>query len=107
MRLGGLMKNGMERVECNRCETQERERGMAENFCYACRRGLSSSDVKFVMPSRLQGARDLPMPKRLMCTGCYKRYATRSRSVARSFVRMSARRLGAVRNSLLIKSVQF
>ena len=99
------MKNETEGVDCNRCETQERERRMAENVCYACRRPLASGDIKFVMPSRVLGARDLPLPKRLMCTNCYKRFAARSRKSTGFFARMAARRL-AVRNSLLVNSVQ-
>ena len=107
VRLGGLMKNEIRGVDCNRCKTQEREPCNAENFCYACRRTLGGSDIKFVMPSRVLGARELPLQKRLMCTQCYQRYATRTSSRARAFVRMGARRLGAMRNGFLVKSAQF
>ena len=101
------MRHETQGVDCNRCKTQEREPRTAENLCYACTRALTGSDIKFVMPSRVLGARELPLQKRLMCTQCYQRHATRNRNVARAFVRMSARRLSAVRNSFLIKSVQF
>jgi hypothetical protein len=102
------MRNEIRGVDCNRCKTQEREQRTAENLCYACKKTLAGSDIKFVMPSRVLGAMELPLQKRLMCTQCYQRYATRTRSSAKAFVRMNARRLsGAVRNSFLIKSVQF
>ena len=52
------MKNEIQGVDCNRCKTQEREPRTADNFCYACRRTLAGSDIKFVMPSRVLGARE-------------------------------------------------
>ena len=121
------MKNGVERVYCNRCGApMYAMRGSVagisggyqcaacasgfdsghrkSNLCFACSRVMTSSDTKFVMPSSMFGAKMLPMPKRLMCAECYKRFAVRSRKHVAPTNAVS-HRLSMAR-SLLIRSVR-
>lgn len=85
---------------------EELDRGRTKNnLCFACSRVMTNADVKFVMPSRMLGARLLPMHRRLMCAECYKRFATRSRGHTSSPTSAVSRRL-SVAHSLLIRSMR-
>jgi hypothetical protein len=122
------MKNGVERVYCNRCgapmyamrgsiagvsggyycaacaEVLDAGRTKS-NLCFACSRVMASSEVKFVMPSRILGAKSLPTPRRLMCAECYKRFTVRSRKQASSAASVVSRRF-SMAHSLLVRSMR-
>ena len=90
---------------CARCAEELGKRYLLENVCSGCNRAIGGRDAKFVMPSSTFGVMRMPISKRLLCTDCYKRLATRNTSRARSPVSV-ARRMGMVR-SKLVESMQF
>jgi len=91
---------------CVRCSDELGKQHLSENVCSGCNRSIGNRDVKFVMPSSMFGAIPTPISKRLLCTDCYKRFATRSVSRVR-LPASSARRSSLMHNKLLIESVQF
>ncbi len=65
---------------CIRCAEYLDKKYLIENTCSVCARTFIKGEVKFVMPSRIYSASPLPLAKRLICTNCYRRFATRNRT---------------------------
>lgn len=64
---------------CTRCAEHLDKKYLIENTCSVCARSFSKSDVKFVMPSIVYSTSPLPLAKRLVCTNCYRRFATKNK----------------------------
>jgi hypothetical protein len=73
---------------CIKCAEYLDKKYLLENTCSVCARTLSNAEVKFVMPSRAYSPSPLPLEKRLVCVGCYKRFATKCRTTMGSIRRM-------------------
>ena len=61
---------------CTKCAEELDRTYLEGNTCSVCTRLIDRTEVKFVMPSRLYSSYffdRLPMAKRLMCTGCYRK----------------------------------
>lgn len=55
--------------------------------CASCGKELDRQEVKFVLPSFAFGSRSMPTTSRLLCSSCFRRYATRRRSMVRQAAR--------------------
>ena len=92
---------------CASCAEELGKHHLAENVCFSCNKAMRSSDVKFVLPSKVLASRPLPMRERLMCGGCYRRFAVRSKSRVRNLAAARARAgLRAISGRFLTKSLQ-
>ncbi|MGC8652143.1 MAG: hypothetical protein ACP5UH_02750 [Candidatus Micrarchaeia archaeon] len=59
---------------CIKC-AEEVDRDYLEAYtCSMCKRLMSRSEIKFVLPSSAYGSANMPIRKRLLCTTCYNKY---------------------------------
>jgi hypothetical protein len=65
---------------CIKCAESIDKKHLIENTCSFCARTFIKGEVKFVAPSKTYGTSHMPLEKRLVCVGCYKRFATKSRA---------------------------
>jgi hypothetical protein len=90
---------------CVKCAERADSEYIIRHSCSVCNRLLGNNEVKVVMPSKAYGVGPVPLLDRLICTGCYKRVASRN-SDRRTFVqRMQYIRAG-IRRNLMSKSVE-
>ena len=84
---------------CIKCAEYLDKKYLIENTCSVCARTFSRGEVKFVMPSSVYNASQLPLSKRLICVSCYKHFATKNRTRTAGILQLHHRfRHGAIRS---------
>ena len=85
---------------CVKCAERADSKYIAENTCSVCTRLLSKGEARFLLASRLYSEERLPMAERMVCSGCYSKVATSTRS-RMEFASKARRIRESIRKSLV------
>ena len=63
---------------CAKCAEEVNREYLAKSTCAICGRTMSKDEVKFVLPSKSFGAKEVRLYSRLACVQCYSTFASKA-----------------------------